>query len=76
MRTKRSKAYKKAMALYTNAFKFREPYQVLCDAAFVQSIAKQKVELVSRLADVLGGTVKPSGCARGSYRISLTMYYQ
>ena len=60
MRAKRSKVYKKAMALYTSAFKFREPYQVLVDSEFTQRAATQKLDLSARLADIFGGQVKIS----------------
>lgn len=60
MRAKRSKVYKKAMVLYTSAFKFREPFQVLVDSEFTQRAASQKLDLPARLADILGGQVKIS----------------
>ncbi|GAA5913009.1 hypothetical protein JCM8208_005663 [Rhodotorula glutinis] len=59
MRQKRTKGARKVMQLYQSAFGFREPYQLLMDAAFVQSSVKQKFELMSRLHDVLQGVVKP-----------------
>ncbi|BGP18513.1 hypothetical protein JCM10213_002972 [Rhodosporidiobolus nylandii] len=59
MRQKRVKSYRKVMQLYQAAFGFREPYQLLVDAAFVQSCVKQKLEIMERLQDVLQGTVKP-----------------
>ncbi|TNY22553.1 PIN domain-like protein [Rhodotorula diobovata] len=59
MRQKRTKGSRKVMQLYQSAFGFREPYQLLMDAAFVQSSVKQKFELMSRLHDVLQGAVKP-----------------
>lgn len=63
MRTKRSKVYKKAIALYTSAFKFREPYQLLLDAEFVKTAEKQKTDLYARMADIFGGNVKLSRLA-------------
>ena len=62
MRAKRSKTYKKTMAIYTSAFKFREPFQVLVDSEFVKQISGQKmVDVQKRLEDILGGPVKMSG---------------
>ena len=60
MRTKRSKVYKKAMNLYTSAFKFREPYQLIVDSEFVKAASKQKLELNSRFEAIFGGAVKIS----------------
>lgn len=60
MRVKRTKSYKKAMALYTHAFKFREPFQVIMDQEFVQTAAKQRTDLVQRFEGILGGSVKLS----------------
>jgi len=58
MRTKRSKVYKRAMALYTTAFKFREPYQVLVDSEFVQRASLQKIDLYARFENIFGGPAK------------------
>ena len=60
MRAKRSKSYKRAMALYTTAFKFRTPYQVLVDGEFVKRMSQQKLDPTGRLADILGGDTKIS----------------
>lgn len=61
MRAKRSKTYKRTMAIYTSAFRFREPYQVLVDSEFVKQISGQKmVDVQKRLEDILGGPVKMS----------------
>ncbi|BGP42075.1 hypothetical protein JCM10449v2_006077 [Rhodotorula kratochvilovae] len=59
MRQKRTKGSRKVMQLYCSAFGFREPYQLLMDAAFMESAVKQKFDLESRLHDVLQGLVKP-----------------
>ncbi|GAA6056740.1 hypothetical protein JCM3770_005873 [Rhodotorula araucariae] len=59
MRQKRTKGARKVMQLYCSAFGFREPYQLLMDAAFIESAVKQKFDLESRLHDVLQGLVKP-----------------
>ncbi|KAM0790801.1 hypothetical protein ACM66B_004648 [Microbotryomycetes sp. NB124-2] len=59
MRQKRVKTYRKVMQLYCSAFKFREPYQVLIDGAFVESCVNQKLDILARLHDVLQGNVKP-----------------
>ncbi|GAA6031583.1 hypothetical protein JCM8097_006534 [Rhodosporidiobolus ruineniae] len=60
MRQKRIKSYRKVMGLYTQPpFGFREPYQLLADAAFVKSCVQQKLDIMARLQDVLQGTVKP-----------------
>ncbi|GAA5832754.1 hypothetical protein JCM11251_005750 [Rhodosporidiobolus azoricus] len=59
MRQKRVKSYRKVMGLYQQAFGFREPYQLLVDAAFVKACVQQKLDVMARLQDVLQGTVKP-----------------
>ncbi|GAA5859508.1 hypothetical protein JCM8547_006855 [Rhodosporidiobolus lusitaniae] len=59
MRQKRVKGYRKVMHLYQQSFGFREPYQLLADAAFVQACVQQKLDIMARLQDVLQGTVKP-----------------
>ncbi|GAA6015025.1 hypothetical protein JCM10207_008708 [Rhodosporidiobolus poonsookiae] len=58
MRQKRVKGFRKVMSLYS-FFGFREPYQLLADAAFVQACVQQKLDVMARLQDVLQGTVKP-----------------
>ncbi|KNE95738.1 hypothetical protein PSTG_10955 [Puccinia striiformis f. sp. tritici PST-78] len=59
MKTKRSKANRRTMTVYNSVFKFREPYQVLFDADFAVIVTTQKMEVQSRLAAILGGTIKP-----------------
>ncbi|KAK4047889.1 hypothetical protein OIO90_006050 [Microbotryomycetes sp. JL221] len=59
MRQKRVKSYRKVMQLYCTAFKFREPYQLLADAAFIEACVQQKLDIDARLRDVLQGSVKP-----------------
>ncbi|GAA5867093.1 hypothetical protein JCM3774_004392 [Rhodotorula dairenensis] len=59
MKNKRIKSYRRAMQLYQSSFGFREPYQLLADAAFVQSCVSQKMDVMARLHDVLQGAVKP-----------------
>ncbi|EWC44910.1 hypothetical protein DRE_00969 [Drechslerella stenobrocha 248] len=59
MRGKRSKAYRKLMAVYAHSFGFREPYQVLVDPAIVQDSLKFKMDLVAGLERTLQGKVKP-----------------
>ncbi|KAI7942317.1 hypothetical protein MJO28_012344 [Puccinia striiformis f. sp. tritici] len=59
MKTKQSKANRRTMTVYNSVFKFREPYQVLFDADFAVIVTTQKMEVQSRLAAILGGTIKP-----------------
>ncbi|GAA5941591.1 rRNA-processing protein UTP23 [Sporobolomyces koalae] len=59
MRQKRVKSYRKVMQLYCASFGFREPYQLLVDAAFLRACVQQKLDFYARLQDVLQGTVKP-----------------
>ncbi|GAA5966151.1 hypothetical protein JCM21900_000575 [Sporobolomyces salmonicolor] len=59
MRQKRVKSYRKVMQLFQAAFGFREPYQLLVDAAFLESCVQQKLDFTPRLQDVLQGAVKP-----------------
>lgn len=58
MKTKRNKANRRTMSMYTSVFKFREPYQVVLDADFVITAITQKMDVNSRLENVLGGTIK------------------
>lgn len=60
MRQKRAKAYRKLMALYSMAFGFRQPYQVLVDSEMCKAATDLKIELAKQLASVLQGDVKPS----------------
>lgn len=59
MKTKRTKANRRTMQIYNTVFNFREPYQVIVDADFMITVSTQKIDLISRLSTVLGGTVKP-----------------
>ncbi|KAF9458188.1 Fcf1-domain-containing protein [Collybia nuda] len=59
MRQKRAKAYRKLMALYSNTFGFRQPYQVLVDSEMCKSATDLRIELVKQLGSVLQGDVKP-----------------
>ncbi|KAJ7139831.1 Fcf1-domain-containing protein [Mycena epipterygia] len=59
MRQKRAKAYRKLMALYSMAFGFRQPYQVLVDSEMCKAATDLKIELAKQLASVLQGDVKP-----------------
>ena len=54
MRQKRAKTYRKLLHKYVLHFGFREPYQILVDAAFALSLTKQKIEdMQKRLEDVI-----------------------
>ncbi|KAI8806568.1 Fcf1-domain-containing protein [Cladochytrium replicatum] len=59
MRVKRQKQYRKSMAVYANAFKFREPYQVLVDGTFIAAALKLRADIYSSLSSVLVATAKP-----------------
>ncbi|PNS20339.1 hypothetical protein CAC42_5789 [Sphaceloma murrayae] len=59
MRGKRSKQYRKLMHQYALAFNFREPYQVLLDAAIIQDTTRFKMDLAHLLSRTLHGEVKP-----------------
>ncbi|CAE6517421.1 unnamed protein product [Rhizoctonia solani] len=58
MRQKRSKAYKKLMALYSMSFGFRQPYQVLVDSTFCIEVCQHKMDPVKQLRTVLQGECK------------------
>ena len=60
MRGKRSKQYRKLMHKYALTFGFREPYQVLLDAAIMQDMSRFHMDVVSGLEKTLHGKVKPS----------------
>lgn len=60
MRQKRAKAYRKLMAVYSHAFGFRQPYQILIDADFCQVLHDCKFDVAKQLHTVLQGDVKPS----------------
>jgi hypothetical protein len=60
MKGKRAKQYRKLMHQYQLTFSFREPYQVLIDAAMVQDAHRCKLDLALLLERTLQGKVKPS----------------
>ncbi|KAK9456113.1 Fcf1-domain-containing protein [Dipodascopsis uninucleata] len=59
MRQRRSKNYRKQMALYTMAFGFRQPYQVLVDGDIIYDATKYKMNLNKSLESVVQGKIKP-----------------
>ncbi|EJD55584.1 hypothetical protein AURDEDRAFT_132686 [Auricularia subglabra TFB-10046 SS5] len=59
MRQKRSKAYRKLMAMYCMTYGFRQPYQVLVDADMCSEAVATKMDLIKHLGIVLQGTIKP-----------------
>ncbi|EEP81909.1 predicted protein [Uncinocarpus reesii 1704] len=59
MRAKRSKKYRKLMHQYETTFGFREPYQVLVDSHFLQSVYAFKMDLLPALERTVQGKVKP-----------------
>ncbi|KAG8762095.1 hypothetical protein FRC11_011172 [Ceratobasidium sp. 423] len=58
MRQKRTKAYKKLMALYSMSFGFRQPYQVLVDSTFCIEVCQHKMDPMKQLTTVLQGECK------------------
>ncbi|RMZ89261.1 hypothetical protein DV736_g3503, partial [Chaetothyriales sp. CBS 134916] len=58
MRAKRSKKYRKIMSAYQLAFSFREPYQVLLDAAFLRTCHAFHMPLQKYLENTLHGQCK------------------
>ncbi|KAK0465397.1 Fcf1-domain-containing protein [Desarmillaria tabescens] len=60
MRQKRSKTYRKLMALYSMTFGFRQPYQVLIDSEMCKLAADTNIELVKQIGAVLHGEIKPT----------------
>ncbi|RIB18273.1 Fcf1-domain-containing protein, partial [Gigaspora rosea] len=58
MRPKRTKQYKRLMALYSNSFGFREPYQILVDWNFMQTAIRYKMDICKQLCMVLLGNTK------------------
>ncbi|RMZ79853.1 hypothetical protein DV737_g3268, partial [Chaetothyriales sp. CBS 132003] len=58
MRAKRSKKYRKIMSAYQLAFSFREPYQVLLDAAFLRMCHAFHMPLQKYLENTLHGQCK------------------
>ncbi|KAF1809671.1 hypothetical protein P152DRAFT_461350 [Eremomyces bilateralis CBS 781.70] len=59
MRLKRAKAYRKLLHSYKLHFGFREPFQVIVDAEFVQDAAKCKMDILPAITRTLQGEVKP-----------------
>ncbi|KAK9474275.1 Fcf1-domain-containing protein [Dipodascopsis tothii] len=59
MRQKRSKNYRKQMAIYRMAFQFRQPYQVLLDGDIIYDATKYKMNLEKSLEACVQGTIKP-----------------
>ncbi|KAJ1819916.1 hypothetical protein LPJ56_003548 [Coemansia sp. RSA 2599] len=58
MRSKRTKAYRKAMHFYQQTFGFREPYQVLVSPDFVLAAVGKKVDVKQAVQDALQGQIK------------------
>ncbi|KAI9344928.1 Fcf1-domain-containing protein [Obelidium mucronatum] len=59
MRVKRAKKNKKNMALYSQLFGFREPYQLLLDGNFIHVANLMKMDTWTAIPKVLQGQVKP-----------------
>ncbi|EEB05252.1 rRNA processing protein [Schizosaccharomyces japonicus yFS275] len=59
MRQKRAKSYRKLMQTYHLFFGFREPYQVVVDADFLQDLNKSKMNVLAALTRTVQGKVKP-----------------
>ncbi|RHZ43928.1 hypothetical protein Glove_801g9 [Diversispora epigaea] len=58
MRQKRSKQYKRLMALYSTSFGFREPYQILVDGNFLYMALRYKMNICDQLCNVMLGKTK------------------
>ncbi|KAI0257502.1 Fcf1-domain-containing protein [Lactifluus subvellereus] len=58
MRQKRSKAYRKLMAMYSTSFGFRQPYQVIVDSEMCEMAISQRIDLLTQMESVLIGAVK------------------
>lgn len=59
MRQKRAKSYRKQLLVYSHAFKFRQPYQVLLDDQIVLNANASRFNLVKSLGQTLQAEVKP-----------------
>lgn len=60
MRFKRAKQVKRNMAIYSNSFGFRQPYQVILDGNFIQ-VARQNAKVLDdALPRFLDGPVRMS----------------
>ncbi|XP_065829701.1 rRNA-processing protein UTP23 homolog [Oscarella lobularis] len=57
MRVKRRKHAKKILSFYHNAFRLREPYQVLVDGTFTQAALQTKINIKEQLPKYLDGSV-------------------
>ncbi|CAI8494259.1 unnamed protein product [Hanseniaspora opuntiae] len=53
MRQKRSKSYKKQMLVYKNTFKFRLPYQIICDEHIIEETYTKRYNLLNNLNKIL-----------------------
>ncbi|XBW34713.1 hypothetical protein QEN19_000280 [Hanseniaspora menglaensis] len=53
MRQKRSKSYKKQMLVYKNTFKFRLPYQIICDDQIINETFTKRYNLLNNLNKIL-----------------------
>lgn len=58
MRRTRTKKSKRIITFYQRAFQFREPYQIILDAEFVQTALLCKIFLKEQLKSLLLGNVK------------------
>ncbi|WFD26802.1 hypothetical protein MNAN1_001789 [Malassezia nana] len=60
MRQKRAKSYRRLVHQYVLHYRFREPFQVLIDNTFAESLVRYQVQEPTRqLGQVLQGKVKP-----------------
>lgn len=60
MRQKRAKVYRRLLHQYVLHYGFREPWQVLVDNSFAESLVRYKVDdPVKQLGNVLDGKIKP-----------------
>lgn len=59
MRQKRAKQYKKQMNVYHHAFKFRAPYQVICDDAIVLEASRTSFDVEKGLRNSVQDEIKP-----------------
>ncbi|KAJ3215825.1 Small subunit processome component [Clydaea vesicula] len=58
MRVKRQKQQKKIMAVYTNSFQFREPFQVLVDGTFLNAANLMNSNLEESIPRIFAAQVK------------------
>ncbi|KAL7420795.1 hypothetical protein Q5752_004748 [Cryptotrichosporon argae] len=72
MRQKRAKTYKRVMALYTSAFEFRQPFQLLVSNDLLMEASTKEFDIAKQLATCCQAEIKPmitQCCVEALYKL-------